>query len=139
MLNFIAPNCGFCKRQLPTVEKVRKEYEAKGVRFVNVAQKMRKDFTDQQIIDVVKETGAQLELVTSDFGDNKVGRGLFKAVSFPTLIVVNRDGRISNVNIGAKRDLDSLLKAQLDVLIKGKPLGAAPGRTDGKAVAVRTP
>ena len=37
VLNFVAPNCGFCKKQVPTVEKVRADYEAKGVRFVNIA------------------------------------------------------------------------------------------------------
>ena len=121
VLNFIAPNCGYCKKQLPNVEKVRKEYEAKGVRFVNVAQKMRKDYTDEQILDVMKGAGSQLELVTGDFGDNKVGGKLFKAVSFPTMIVVNREGTISHVNIGAKQNLESLLKGQLDALMKGKP------------------
>ena len=34
VLNFVAPNCGYCKKQLPTVEKIREEYEKKGVRFL---------------------------------------------------------------------------------------------------------
>jgi peroxiredoxin len=119
VLNFIAPNCGYCKRQLPNVEKVRAEYQAKGVRFVNVVQKMRKDFSNEEILGVMKGAGSQLEVSTSDFGDNKVG-GQFKAVSFPTLFVVNREGKIANVNVGAKQNLDSLLKGQLDVLLKSK-------------------
>jgi len=119
VLNFVAPNCGYCKRQLPNVEKVRAEYEAKGVRFVNVVQKMRKDFSKEEILDVMKGAGSQLEVSTSDFGDNKVG-GEFKAVSFPTLFVVNRDGKIANVNVGAKQNLDALLKGQLDALLESK-------------------
>ncbi len=120
VLNFFAPNCGFCKRQIPNVEKVRKEYEAKGVRFVNVAQKMRKDYTEAEIVDVLTGVGSGLELTIGDFADNKIGRQ-FQAVSYPTMFVVGKDGKIANVNIGAKQNLDTLLKGQLDTLLKGKP------------------
>lgn len=120
VLNFIAPNCGFCKRQIPNVEKVRQEYEAKGVRFVNVAQKMRKDFTEAEIVDVLKGIGSGLEVTTGDFAENSVGRQ-FQAVSYPTMFVVGKDGKIANVNIGAKHNLETLLKGQLDALLKGTP------------------
>ncbi|MCH7995354.1 MAG: glycogen/starch/alpha-glucan phosphorylase, partial [Planctomycetes bacterium] len=52
VLDFFAVNCGFCKKQIPILDKVRQEYEAKGVRFVNVVQKMRKDYTEEQILGV---------------------------------------------------------------------------------------
>ena len=120
VLNFIAPNCGFCKRQIPSVEKVRQEYEAKGVRFVNVAQKMRKDFTEAEIVDVLKGAGSGLEVTTGDFAENTIGRR-FQAVSYPTMFVVGKDGKIANVNIGAKQNLETLLKGQLDALLKGAP------------------
>jgi hypothetical protein len=125
--------------QLPTVEKVRKEYESTGVRFVTVAQKMRKDYTNDEIVDVMKKAGANLELATSDFATKKMG-GQFKAVSFPTMFVVNREGKIAYVNIGAKQNLESLLKGQLDGLIKGKPVGMAPAAgSETKAVAAVRP
>lgn len=125
VLNFVAPNCGYCKKQLPNVESIRAEYEAKGVRFVNVAQKMgAKEFTTEEIVDVFKGVGSRLELAKDS--DNKVGQ-LFKAVSFPTMVVVNKDGKIEHVNIGAQADLDKYLKAQLDGLIAGKQAGGTPG------------
>jgi len=125
VLNFVAPNCGFCKKQLPNVESIRAEYEAKGVRFVNVAQKMgAKEYTTEEIVDVFKGVGSRLELAKDS--DNKVGQ-MFKAVSFPTMVVVNKDGKIEHVNIGAQQDLDKSLKSQLDGLIAGKPAGGAPG------------
>ncbi|MFQ5590997.1 MAG: peroxiredoxin family protein [Phycisphaerae bacterium] len=34
VLDFFAGNCPHCNKQLPRVEKIRQEYEAKGVRFV---------------------------------------------------------------------------------------------------------
>lgn len=121
VLNFVAPNCGYCKRQLPNVEAVRKEYEAKGIRFVNVVQKMRKDFTVGEMKDVLEKTGANLEIVTGDFAEGKVGREQFKAVSYPTMVVVDKTGKIAHVNIGAQQDLEKTLKGQLDTLMAGKP------------------
>lgn len=115
VLNFVAPNCGFCKRQLPNVEKVRQAYEAKGVRFVNIAQKMRKAYTTEETVKVFEGAGSKLELAT-DF-TNTVG-GLYKATSYPTMVVVDKNGKVAHVNIGAKKDLETILKGQLDTLIK---------------------
>ena len=53
-----------------------------------------------------------------DFGGNSIGK-TFKATSFPTMFVVDKNGKIRHVNIGAKANLDTLLKGQLDALIKG--------------------
>ncbi|MCH7883723.1 MAG: redoxin domain-containing protein [Planctomycetes bacterium] len=117
VLNFVAPNCGFCKRQVPTVEKIRAEYEAKGVRFVNISQTMRKEYSAEEVVDIFKtKLKTNLEIAT-DSG-NKIGK-LFKATSYPTLFVVGKDGKVSEVFVGAKPNLDTLLKVRLDALIKG--------------------
>jgi len=116
--NFVAPNCGFCKKQVPNVDKVRAEYEAKGVRFVNVAEKMgQKDFTTEETVDVFKQAGSNLELAKDE--GNTIG-AQYKAQSFPTMIIVGKDGKIEHVNIGAKPDIETLLKGQLDGLIAKK-------------------
>ena len=36
VLDFFAVNCGFCKRQIPRLEKVRATFAEKGVRFVQL-------------------------------------------------------------------------------------------------------
>ncbi len=124
VLNFVAGDCGFCKKQVPTVEAIRKDYEAKGIRFVNVVQKMRKDFTQPEIVDVFKQAGSQLELAL-DTG-NTVGQQ-FKAVSFPTMVIVDAKGKVDTVHVGAKPDLSDSLKKELDNLIAGKSnIGTAP-------------
>ena len=117
VLNFVAPNCGFCKRSLPDVEKVRKEYESKGVRFINVAQTMRKKYTTDEVVEVFKKTGSQLEIAHD--AANAIGKK-FKATSFPTMVVISRTGKIVAVNIGAKKNLEALLKGQLDKLLAEK-------------------
>lgn len=118
VLNFVAPDCPFCKKQLPTLEKVREEYAKKGVRFINVSQKLHKDFTVEETQNVFKGAGSNLELATDK--DNKTGQA-FQAISFPTMMVVGKDGVIQAVHVGAKPDMDSVLKGQLENMMAGKP------------------
>ena len=120
VLNFVAANCGYCKRQVPKVESIREEYEKKGVRFVNVVMTMRKEVTTEEAVKVFKDAGSNLELAHD--AKNTIG-GKFKATSFPTMMVVDRQGKVAHVNIGAKPDIDTMLKGQLDKLIAG---GSAP-------------
>lgn len=126
VLNFVAPNCGFCKKQVPWVESVRKDYEAKGIRFVNVVEKMgTKEFTQQEIVDIFKQAGSQIELAMDP--GNAVGQ-MFKAGSFPTMVIVDGKGKVDTVHVGAKPDLADTLKKQLDNIIEGKSnaVAAAP-------------
>ncbi|MBU0716932.1 MAG: redoxin domain-containing protein, partial [Planctomycetes bacterium] len=38
VLDFVSSRCGHCSKQLPRLEEIRKEYQAKGVRFVAIGQ-----------------------------------------------------------------------------------------------------
>ncbi|MGB2986115.1 MAG: TlpA disulfide reductase family protein, partial [Phycisphaerae bacterium] len=116
VLNFVAPNCGFSKRQVTKVETVRAEYEQKGVRFVNVNQTFRKPYSAEEALEVFKGVGSNLELVYDDEA-NTVGN-TFKATGYPTMFVVDKEGKIAHVNIGANPNIDTILKEQLDGLIK---------------------
>lgn len=132
VLNFVAPDCGFCKKQLPTVEAIRAEYEAKGVRFVNVTQKFRGEFTTEQVVETMKGVGARLEIAPDD--GNKVGQ-MYQAVSYPTMMVVDKTGKVANVNIGAPPTLDKDLRGQLDSLLGVKPTSDAAKAADGAMAA----
>lgn len=122
ILNFVSPTCGFCKQQIPQLEKIRQTYEDKGVRFVNMVNTRtgRRSFTDDQVIELMNSLDSRLE-IGADPG-NKIGSG-FHVTSYPTCVVVGKDGRIAAVNIGAKRV--QLLRQQLDTLLAGKALPAA--------------
>lgn len=114
VLNFVAPNCGFCKRQLPEVERVREAFESRGVRFVNVMQTMKQTFTTEQIMEALANAGSRSE-VALDRG-NRVG-AMFKATSFPSLYVVDAKGRIREVVSGAKANLRETLTRRLEDLL----------------------
>jgi thiol-disulfide isomerase/thioredoxin len=117
ILNFVAPNCGFSRRQVTALEAIRAEYEAKGVRFINVNETFRTPMEPQEALGKWKEAGSSMEFAYDQ--DNKVGQ-MFKATSYPTMMVVNKDGKVEHVNIGAKPDIDKILKGQLDAMIEGK-------------------
>ena len=125
VLNLVAANCGFCKRQVPDVEKIRQEYAAKGILFVNIVEKMRKEFTAEDVATIFGDLGARLPIVHDPA--NTMG-GKFKAVSFPTLFLLDRNGKVHDVIIGARRDLEQTVRKHLDALIAGpstaKPLPA---------------
>lgn len=115
VLNFVAPNCGFCRRQLPMVESVRADYEKRGVRFVNISQTMKKKYSNEEAAKTIHTIGNHSELANDP--DNKIG-DLFRVTSFPTTAVVRRDGRIETVFVGAKKNIDALLRGQLDAILK---------------------
>lgn len=117
VLNFVAPNCGFCQRQIPKVEKVRQEFEPTGVRFVNVSEQMgTQTFTPEDAEAKYLSYGSGLELAI-DSG-NAVGK-LFKATAYPTMFVVRADGVVQHVNVGAKDNIDEMLRQQLTTLLGG--------------------
>jgi thiol-disulfide isomerase/thioredoxin len=122
VLNIVAANCGFCRKQIPQVEAVRAEYAPKGVRFINVVQKMgKKKYTLDEVKAVMKSLGSKLEL--SHDPQNEIGRK-FRATAYPTMVVVDRKGDVAHVNIGS-RDAGKKLKAQLSVML-GETAAAGP-------------
>lgn len=115
VLNFVAPTCGFCARQLPKIDQVRAEFEPKGVRFVNISEHMGdKVFTPEEAEAKYQSVGSSLELAIDP--GNKIGQ-LFKATSYPTMFVIRPDGVVAQVNIGAKENIDELLRQQLTAMV----------------------
>ena len=135
ILNFVAPNCGYSRKQVALIEKVRAEYEAKGVRFVNIVQTFRTPYTNDKIKQTFEGMGSKLELALNL--DNSVGRQLYKAVSYPTMFVVDKKGQVADVAIGARSDLVDMLKKMLDALIGGKPLPPRMALTTPKKPSAR--
>jgi len=136
VLNFFAPNCPYCQKQLPRVESVRKEYAEKGIRFVNVCQTMRKKLEPGDVQKTVQAWGAQSELVLDP--ENVLGRD-FRAGTYPTLFVVGKSGEIETVAIGNLPDLESRLRAELERVIAGRPRPAAPEPATGQPAITAPP
>jgi len=114
VLDFFAGDCGFCKKQMPRVQKIHDSYADKGVRFINVAQKMRRPFTEQQLRDVFKQLKINPEL-SLDMS-NKIGKK-FQATSYPTMVVLGKTGKVELVKVGNVATLERDLTKKLDSLL----------------------
>lgn len=118
VLNFFAPNCGYCKKQLPRLEALRQTYEAKGIRFVNVGETMgRTPTTREAMVAKLQELGVKAEAALD--ANNTVG-SQFRVSSYPMMFVLGKSGKVEAVNKGNKQDLETLVKKQLDGLLSGK-------------------
>ena len=96
VLDFFAPNCGFCKKQIPRLETIRAEYTEKPVRFINVSQKMgAKEFTKEEVVNLMKEMGFRGELALNH--TNEVGQ-MFQASGFPTMVILDKEGKVAVTN-----------------------------------------
>lgn len=122
VLDFFAPKCGFCRRQMPVVDKIRKDYEAKGVRFLYVGQAMGAEPTKQDCTQMMEQIGVTGDLAMD--AQNKVGSQVFKTTGYPTMVILDKGGKVAAVNVGARPDLAERVPKQLDALLAGKPIPA---------------
>ncbi|MCP4246236.1 MAG: DUF1573 domain-containing protein, partial [bacterium] len=127
VLDFYASWCGFCKRQIPTVNELyeRKYADNPDVRFVAVSADQLKSAgatgkrakTDAEITATFKKTGATFERTLDPDGQVK---SKFLVGSFPTLMVLGKNGTVEAVHFGAKPDLPTMLEKEIDLLLAGK-------------------
>jgi len=129
VLDFVAPNCRFSKRQLARLENIRRIYEGRGVQFAAVRQIMGKRFSREEAERRIRATGFQGELIHDP--DNSIGRQ-FSVWSFPSLFVVGTDARVGDVIMGNVRDFEQRLRLSLETALAdgkpAKPTGPETGR-----------
>jgi thiol-disulfide isomerase/thioredoxin len=123
VLNFVSPACGYCKRQIPELEKIRASYQEKGIRFVNVVNMNpsgKREYSDTEVTQLMTTLGSHLEVAA----DTQPGAGrMFQVDGYPTCVVVGKDAKIASVNIGSNKV--QLVPGHLDALLAGKSLPAA--------------
>ncbi len=129
VINVIAINCPFCKKQVPQIEQVRRDYADKGVKFITIVERKGKVYNDQQVKNVLDDLGMEGTLVNDRV--NLFSKA-YKVRSLPTLIVLGKDDKIEAVTVGAKKNLEKQLRAQLDRLIQEKTVKKADASTPAK-------
>jgi len=128
LLDFYASWCGWCKKQIPAVNELylRKYADNPNVRFVAVSQDQLKSKgatgararSDEEVKDIFDSTiGGKFENALDPEG---VGKSKFQVSSFPTLMLLGKDGVVEAVHFGAPADLASTLETQIDMLLAGK-------------------
>ena len=92
ILNFIAPNCTHCKKQIATLNKTAKEFHEKGFRFINVTREMTSD---------LQGLGPNLEWIEDQ--ENKLSP-LFGIGAYPTTVLLDSQGVVIKTAVGAPID-----------------------------------
>lgn len=101
VINFISPNCPYCKEQLPLLNTVAAQLSGASYRFVNVSPALPSDLV---------ELSPQSEWVEDKEG---MLRDLFKVAGYPTLFVIDAEGQITDVIPGVPDQLETSLLTSL--------------------------
>lgn len=111
LLNFWATWCIPCRKEIPALNELHKQYEAQGFTVVGVSH----DDTAEMVRDFQKEIPMDYKVLV---GGDKFSED-FGLVGFPTTFVIDRDGRIREKILGEKT------KEQFEEKIKSA-LAASP-------------
>lgn len=133
LLDFFAVDCPHCKRQIPKLVALAKTYAGKPVRLVLVTQKMRGEFTPDQVREALAASGVDPGSVEFAVEMTNATGTKFQVTSYPALLVVGRDGTVGGVVMGNAPDLENQVKT-----ILARLLGEPPPAPKGPAAATDT-
>jgi thiol-disulfide isomerase/thioredoxin len=118
MLDIWATWCGPCRKELPELIEVAKDYDSKGVVFyaINLRESKKKieEFLKKQNLEMT--IGLDLK--------GKVA-GAYGVEGIPMLLLVDKQGIVQAVHIGYRSDIKAILHQELDGILAGKNLAAA--------------
>lgn len=112
LLDFWATWCGPCRTVMPALDRVSKDYAAKGVRYLAV--NLREE--PAKISAFLKQAGLNIEVPLDK--DGKVA-GLYNVRGIPTMVIVDKEGVVRDVHVGATPNLEAELRKTLDKIVGG--------------------
>ncbi|MGQ9649047.1 MAG: redoxin domain-containing protein [Phycisphaerae bacterium] len=126
LLAFYASWCGFCKRAMPTVEQIHKDYKDKDIQVIAINQDNREGSrgrTEDQTVSTYKEWNLSMPMTMDP--TQAIGQQ-FRVRGYPTFVLVGRNGIVEAAHVGATPTFDSTMRTELDLLLKGKNREAFP-------------
>lgn len=109
VLDFWATWCGPCRRGMPILSKVTKEFADKGVRMYAVNLQEGPDL----INGFLESTGLDLTVLLDSNG--KTGND-YMAESIPQMVIIGRDGLVAKVHVGVTQTYEEDIRAELKEL-----------------------
>lgn len=102
IINFVIPDCPYCKQQLPILNSLAAELSGRSYRFITISPELTAELSQEALaIEWLEDKDGKL-------------RELFKVSGFPILFVVGNDGKIAEIIPGAPAQLKSLLSKAID-------------------------
>ncbi len=111
LIDFWGTWCGPCKMAMPSIQKVHAKYNDKGVMVIGISCREKPGADPAK---TMQELGC-------DYGLLLNGETIVKdwhVPGFPTLYVIDRQGRIAHAELGFDEDLESKLSEAIDALLK---------------------
>lgn len=122
LLNFFAGDCGYCKKQIPRLEKAVKELDSRKIHLVEVAQKMGREYTQAELEELLNALGLDPKRTPLAIDMANTMGGAFRVRSFPTLVFLDKEGKVAGVLQGNTGNLEADVKAATTALLEGKPM-----------------
>ncbi len=113
ILDFWATWCGPCVQALPTIAGVAADYKKKGVAFYAVNLEEEPD----AVRAFLKEQNLTIPVALDS--DGKVAAA-YAASAIPQTVIIDKQGTVAVVHVGASPELKAELASELDALLAGK-------------------
>ena len=98
VLNFWATNCAPCVIETPELDKLYRRVKGEGVNFVGIAVK---DLNKDAVRAFIRDKNISYAIVYDEIGRTALQLGKFPVVGLPDTVVVDRQGRVAAVYVGA--------------------------------------
>ncbi|RLA92091.1 MAG: hypothetical protein DRG69_09320 [Deltaproteobacteria bacterium] len=115
VLDFWTTWCGPCRKEFPVLQKIYNKYKEKD--FILIAINSREDRKTVQ--EFITKKGYTIPVALDTKG--KIGK-LYEVEAYPTLILIDKEGKIQKVHSGFAMGLKKKLEKDLNTLLAGRPL-----------------
>lgn len=112
LIDFWAEWCGPCKRATPTIASLYKKYKNSDFIVFGINLDDKKDL--DKVINYVKEHGIEYPTLIDGFSV----ASKYNVTGIPKFILIDKNGKIALEVVGARDDLESLLKSNIEKLLK---------------------
>lgn len=120
LLNIWATWCKPCREEIPALDSLHQEFADRGLRVVGVSIDVITDTA--RIAGFARELGASYALWRDP--DDRVS-ATFRAIGVPSTYLVDRDGTLRWIRLGAVHAGDARLRALLDSTLTAAPSAAS--------------
>jgi thiol-disulfide isomerase/thioredoxin len=123
MVDMWATWCGPCKKELPILAEVAREYRTRGVVFCAVSVHDEK----QKVATYVKSEKLN---VAVGLDENGSVAGAYHANAIPMLVLIDKSGIVRYVHVGLRSNLKATLHEELDSLLSAKSVAESDRKSD---------